>query len=298
MIFVPDFKDDLSIENSNYRDYLLSFFDLMFKMDCIETDSSSVIFDTDKTGILNVVARESCIVAGIEEMCFLLEKSGFKILSNSADGTVVDGETVILEVEGPVNKLLSYERVILNFLSRSSSIATKSRKMSMVAEKFSNKVRILSTRKGLLSVIDKKSASVGGVLTHRLNLKDGIMIKDNHLKDFEFKDLGKLKSTKAKFYEFEFDSLQQFTEVEELLVPFMSENCCGVLLDNMPVTDLIKAIGYLNRIKNRSFFIEASGGITLENLSQYDLEGLDYVSSSDVFNYAKAVDLSAELEVK
>jgi nicotinate-nucleotide pyrophosphorylase (carboxylating) len=120
------------------------------------------------------------------------------------------------------------------------------------------------------------------------------MIKDNHYASLDLENLDLKILDKVKFIEFEVDDLGQLDKYLASFELIFEKVKGGILLDNFSSADLKVALEILNA-KKRNFFIEASGGINLMNLSDYDLQGLDAVSTSDLFNFEKSLDLSAEI---
>lgn len=191
-----------------------------------------------------------------------------------------DGETlckgdVIGEINGPAHLILSRERVMLNLIQRLCGIATTTRQYAELSNPYN--VKILDTRKTTpgLRLFEKYAVAIGGAYNHRLNLSDGILIKDNHIiaagsvtKAIEY---ARNSSTSLPL-ELEVDNLDQIQEA--LLI-----GVDGFLLDNMYVDKIRSAVSIIRESKNGyDIFIEASGGITLENIYPYLDTGINAIS--------------------
>jgi len=128
-------------------------------------------------------AKETGIIAGIEETLLLVGSLGLQAEAKVADGTEVKPKMTIMKIVGDARTLLTLERALLNILSRMSGIATITNRIVKKVKKAGYKTRIACTRKVAPGLIyfDKKAVMVGGGDVHRLRLDDMILIKDNHL---------------------------------------------------------------------------------------------------------------------
>ena len=187
--------------------------------------------------------------------------------------------------------ILSCERVILNLLQRLSGIATLTRRF--VEAVHGTKARILDTRKTApgLRVLDKYAVRCGGGQNHRLDLSDGVLIKNNHIAL-----AGSLKTALERAHRNRRGTqpieveVRNLAELEEALV-------CGaeaILLDNMPVSDVRAAVERCSKA-DRRIPLESSGGINLENIRAYAEAGVDFISVGALTHSAPAVDLSLRI---
>jgi len=145
--------------------------------------TSSLMVPAGTNARASVVAKQSGIVAGIEEAEIFLQSLGLEVETSVSDGGKVRPGKVLLRVSGDARTLLAAERVLLNLLSRMSGIATATRNLVEKLQKAKVKTRVACTRKtapGLL-YFDKKAVLIGGGDTHRLHLDDMVLIKDNHI---------------------------------------------------------------------------------------------------------------------
>jgi nicotinate-nucleotide pyrophosphorylase (carboxylating) len=187
--------------------------------------------------------------------------------------------------------ILSCERVILNFLQRMSGIATLTRKF--VERVAGTSAKILDTRKTVpgLRVLDKYAVTCGGGHNHRLDLSDGVLIKNNHITmaGGVTQALERAHRNRRGEQPIEIE-VRTMAELEEAL----QHGAEALLLDNMP-SDLVKQCVERVRSHSRRIPLESSGGINLENVRQYAEAGVDYISVGSLTHSPPAVDLSLRI---
>jgi nicotinate-nucleotide pyrophosphorylase (carboxylating) len=202
-------------------------------------------------------------------------------------------------IEGPLRSMLSAERVMLNFLQRLSGISTTTRKYVRAIQ--GTKARIYDTRKTMPGwrLLEKYAVRCGGGYNHRLGLYDGILIKDNHLAELGRNFQPKLREIIAearkvkgvKFVAVEVDHVDdQLNYVLE--IPGIDI----VLLDNMGQWQLKHAVEMRDEMcgKNKKPLLEASGNITLSNVSAIAQCGVDRIAVGAITHSAKAVDIGLD----
>jgi nicotinate-nucleotide pyrophosphorylase (carboxylating) len=184
--------------------------------------------------------------------------------------------------------ILSCERVILNFLQRMSGIATLTRKF--VDAVSGTKARILDTRKTApgLRVIDKYAVRCGGGQNHRLDLSDGVLIKNNHvaLAGGIVPALERAVRNRRGSQPIEVE-VRTLSELEEAL----THGAEVILLDNMSLEDVRRAVERCAQL-DRRIPVECSGGIRLENVHAYADTGVDFISVGLLTHSTHAVDMS------
>ena len=184
--------------------------------------------------------------------------------------------------------ILSCERVILNFLQRMSGIATLTRKF--VDAVSGTKARILDTRKTApgLRLIDKYAVRCGGGLNHRLDLSDGVLIKNNHIALAggigPVLERAVRNRRGAQSIEVEVRSISEL----EAALAFGAE---AILLDNMSPEQVHSAVELCARTE-RPIPVECSGGIRLENVRAYAEAGVDFISVGLLTHSPQASDMS------
>ena len=207
-----------------------------------------------------------------------------------------DGDTLVAgelmgKIRGPARVILSRERVMLNLIQRLCGIATVSRQYAEVASPFN--VKILDTRKTTpgLRLFEKYAVAMGGAFNHRLNLSDGILIKDNHIiaAGSVTKAIESARGSGSQLpIELEVDNLEQIEEALKIGVD-------GFLLDNMTIDTICSAVATIRKSENGDdIFIEASGGITLENISLYLNTGINAISIGALTHRAISKDIRLE----
>lgn len=244
-----------------------------------------------------VRARQAGVVAGIEEATILLQSLGLQVDRRVEDGNKTKKNQVLMKIHGDAPTVLSAERTVLNIISRMSGIATITRRLLEKIEKDKLKTRIACTRKtapGLL-YFDKKAVFVGGGDTHRLHLDDMILIKDNHLTVVgSIENAVKRAKEKGSFSKKIEVEVQNATDA----LKAAESGADVIMFDNFSPKQLEKAVGLMRK---RHFLgnalLEASGGITEENILAFAKTGVDIVSLGMITHSPKALDVSLELKV-
>ena len=195
------------------------------------------------------------------------------------------------EIIGPANIILSVERVMLNLIQRLSGIATITQNYIQILN--NNNIKILDTRKTTpgLRLFEKHAIALGGGYNHRLDLSKGILIKDNHIiaAGSITNAINLIKKNNLNLpIEIEIDNLDQLKEA-------LTMSINGVLLDNMSISNIIKAVEIIRNNKNNSqIFIEASGGITKKNLHSFVNTGVNGLSIGAITHSAISKDIKLE----
>lgn len=263
--------------------------------------TSELLFKDSVTAKSNIVSREEIVVCGMEvarEILSVFDKR-LKLKVFVKDGQVAHVGRKIATIEGPVRAMLSAERVMLNFLQRLSGIATTTRKFVRAVE--GTKAKIYDTRKTMPGwrTLEKYAVHCGGGHNHRLGLYDAVLIKDNHLAQLGRNFYPKLKKVierarklkGAKFVAVEVDHVD-----DQLNYVLKIPGIDIVLLDNMGQWQLKHAVDMRNKMcrKGRKPLLEASGNITLSNVSAIAQCGIDRIAVGEITHSARAVDISVD----
>ena len=237
-----------------------------------------------------VLKSENVVASGIELAQKFLERYHLASKFYVEDGELVSEKGVIGEIEGNAYNLLLIERTLLNTLSLMFSTAT-------ITRRFASKLKhtkIAATRKTIpgVSLLQKLAVIHGGGDTHRFNLEDCVMIKDNHLKIYgsverAIREVKKITSFTKKI-EVEVESMEDALKAVEMGADI-------VMLDNMS-PEMVKKISRKIKEMNSNVVVEVSGGITEENVSDYDMETVDVISTSRLTLSGIFVDLSLEVQ--
>jgi nicotinate-nucleotide pyrophosphorylase (carboxylating) len=257
--------------------------------------TSSAVIPSECTAEAEVIAKAEGIAAGVEEATVLAESLGLQVDVAIADGEEVKNGQVIMSLCGDAATILTVERTLLNLLSRMSGIATATHNLTEKIRKAHLKTRVAATRKsapGLL-YFDKKAVTVGGGDAHRLHLDDMVLIKDNHIVlagslESAIKSAKKNASFSKKI-EVEVTKPADALKAVELGADI-------VMLDNFSPEQIKEAIALLKKSGfSGKALLEASGGITSENLLDYAAAGVDLISLGELTHSVKALDISLEI---
>ena len=263
--------------------------------------TSELLFEDDAIAKATIISREEIIVSGMDIAGEILsrydENLTLKIRINDGEPAHVGSKLGV--IEGPLRSMLSAERVMLNFLQRLSGIATTTRKYVWAIR--GTKAKIYDTRKTMPGwrILEKYAVRCGGGYNHRIGLYDGVLIKDNHLAQLGPNFQQKLKRIIAnarklkgvKFIAVEVDHVDhQLNHV--LKIPGIDI----VLLDNMGQWQLKHAVEMRDEMcgKGKKPLLEASGNITLSNVSAVAQCGVDRIAVGAITHSAQAVDIGLD----
>jgi nicotinate-nucleotide pyrophosphorylase (carboxylating) len=261
--------------------------------------TSYACIDPNQRASATILAKQECILAGLGCVPRILDvyaaldgavTSHYEVTSHPSifDAIRVHKGQQIAVIRHNARVILSCERVILNFLQRMSGVATMTRKFVDAVE--GTRVRILDTRKTIpgLRVIDKYAVRCGGGRNHRLDLSDGVLIKNNHiaLAGGVVPALERAIRNRrgSQQIEIEVRSLEELQQVLEA-------GAETILLDNLSVEDVRKAVEICARLPRR-IPVECAGGINLENIRAYAETGVDFISVGALTHSSVAVDMS------
>jgi len=266
------------------------------KEDLGQGDLTTSILIPDGTRVeAEIIAKESGVIAGIEEAKILLEGLGVKVEAKVKDGQKISSGKTIMKLEGDAKTILAAERTVLNLISRMSGIATQTNKIIRKVRDAGYRIIIACTRKTApgLEYFDKKAVWLGGGDPHRLHLDDMILIKDNHIAIIgnvkEAIKIARRKATFSKKIEVEVSSINEAVEAAKAGADI-------IMLDNFTPKDIKKTIEKLQKKKLRKrVLIEASGKINEENILEFASSGVDIISLGSLTHSVKALDISLEI---
>jgi nicotinate-nucleotide pyrophosphorylase (carboxylating) len=257
--------------------------------------TSAALITGDRRGTGLIVAKEEGILAGINvaKQVFHQVDPELKVDVLLEDGARIKPGNKVADVSGSIASILKGERVALNFLQRLSGIASETNRYVEAVRGLP--VRIMDTRKttpGLRS-LEKHAVKVGGGDNHRMSLGDGILIKDNHLAALRSQGLS-IKEIVAKARQNSPQRMPVEVEVGTVLeaLEAVEAGADTVMLDNMNLEDMRNAV---KSIHGRAL-VEASGGITLDNVRAVAETSVDFISIGALTHSARALDISLELE--
>lgn len=251
-----------------------------------EDITTNSIIDEKSMATVELLCKEEGIIAGLDVF-----KRVFDILGNveikfcKHDGESVYPKEKIGVLKGSTRNLLMGERIALNLLQRMSGIATLTNKF--VQEIKDTNTKLLDTRKTTpnLRILEKYSVKVGGGYNHRLNLSDGIMLKDNHISAAggiqKAVMLARENSSFVRKIEVEVENLDMVKEAIEAKVDI-------IMLDNIKLDTAKEAV----KLIDKRALIEFSGNVELDNIKEIADIGVDYISVGALTHSAKILDLS------
>lgn len=260
-----------------------------------------------------VIARQPGALAGGALLpAVALEYGNLAVTAQTVDGERLQAGQIIANVSGPVRALLSFERVGLNFLGALSGIATMTQRyVDAVANVPGSRAEIYDTRKTRpgYRALEKYAVRCGGGKNHRMGLYDGVMIKDNHIAALRqqlggghtLADLTRHARQRLRAQGhgdvclwLEVDTLDQLAEA------LGGEKSCAadvILLDNMPPDMLREAVMMRNQAgAGGRPLLEASGGITLENVAAVAATGVERISIGALTHSAPTLDVAMDME--
>ncbi len=249
-------------------------------------DITAALIPEDALARAEVVCREQAVICGQAwfDTVFAELDPRIQIEWLCKEGDEIDAGTTLCHLRGPARPLLTGERTALNLLQTLSGTATRARRFAQAVAGLP--VRVLDTRKTLpgLRHAQKHAVRVGGCHNHRQGLYDGILIKENHIRA-----AGSIAAAVAAARRLGAD-LPVEVEVENLaeLDEALAAGADILLLDNFDIPALREAV----RLNGGRARLEASGGVTLDNVRAIAETGVDYVSTGSLTKNVRAVDLS------
>lgn len=303
----------LRIDNALYQREILTYTlgPLTADLDEAGDLTTQQLIPKNQQAKAKIIAKSNGILAGIVELQYFLNgkwsfrggKPFGKIQLNihKKDGDRIKKNDTIVTITGSAADILKVERTILNLIQRMSGIATFTHEY---VKKVPSNVLITPTRKTQWGLLDKKACMMGGAGTHRLNLSEAILVKDTHvdLLDHNYKKLfEKLTQGKehGRFIEIEVETLNNGLKIAELYYQYqkkLPQIPFWLMLDNMQPVQIKK---FIVELKKRKLYdhilLEASGGITLKNVTTYAKTGVDALSIGALTHSAPVVDFSLKI---
>lgn len=235
-------------------------------------------------------AKDSGILAGIDvaRRVFELLDKDIQFDAKLADGAALTNGSIIAEIKGNAQAILTGERLALNLLQHLSGVATSTHKLAAIAAPFG--VKLVDTRKTTpgMRLLDKYAVKAGGGANHRLGLYDAMLIKDNHIQV-----AGGITEALNRAHDYASHMTKIEIEVESLAE--VKEALAGkadvIMLDNMSIADMTEAV----KIINKQAVVEASGGISEATLADVAKTGVDVISVGALTHSVKALDISMDI---
>lgn len=282
-----------SPDRNEFSDYVSSSTNIALTEDVGPGDLTAELVPAGQQTEARVVAREACTLCGqpwFDEVFLQLDKS-IMIDWHLEESDRAAADQIICTINGSARSILTGERTALNFLQLLSATATNAH--AYVEAISGTKATILDTRKTIpgLRLAQKYAVQIGGAQNHRIGLFDAILIKENHIASG-----GGISKTLKTALELSENILVEI-EVETLdeTREALKAGAHRVLLDNFSTDGLAAAVRFRDEIAP-DITLEASGGITLDNVRAIAATGVDYISIGALTKDVKAVDLSMQFE--
>lgn len=245
------------------------------------------ILDGSETGRAAAIAKGDLVVAGMDvfKAVFLFIDASLTFSGNFRDGEKASKGDTLAEVSGSLGSILKAERVALNFFQRMCGIATAARSFAEAVE--GTKAIVVDTRKTApcLRILDKYAVTAGGGRNHRFGLYDGVLIKDNHIEAAggitAAISRARQKAPHTAKIEVEVKNLDEVREA-------LSAKADTIMLDNMSIGQMGQAVSLISG----KALVEASGNVSLENVREVALTGVDLISVGALTHSVKAADIS------
>lgn len=235
-------------------------------------------------------AKDSGILAGIDvaRRVFELLDKDIQFDAKLADGAALTNGSIIAEIKGNAQAILTGERLALNLLQHLSGVATSTHKLAAIAAPFGAK--LVDTRKTTpgMRLLDKYAVKTGGGANHRLGLYDAMLIKDNHIQV-----AGGITEALNRAHDYASHMTKIEIEVESLagVKEALAGKADVIMLDNMSIADMTEAV----KIINKQAVVEASGGISEATLADVAKTGVDVISVGALTHSVKALDISMDI---
>jgi nicotinate-nucleotide pyrophosphorylase (carboxylating) len=262
--------------------------------DLVIADATTRFLPSDLEGEAMLIAKQQGVVAGAEVALQVFREVDPSLETEvlTEDGSSAEKGTKLVRIYGNLGSILQAERTATNFLQRLSGIATATRAyVDAIADL---PAVLIDTRKTLPGWrhLDKYAVRAGGGRNHRMNLADGVLIKDNHIEAMALLGVGltelvriaREKALHTIRIEVEVDTLAQVPQA-------LDGGADIILLDNMDIATMRQAVALC---KGRAL-TEASGNITLENIRAIAETGVDLLSSGSVTHSVRALDISLDV---
>lgn len=266
--------------------------------DAVGSDATSLaLIPPTLQATVSIVTKQPGILAGlhIADAVFKRVNPDLQFVYRLQDGDRLTAEQTLATVSGSIASILSGERTALNFLQRMSGIATLTELYVSAVD--GTNASIVDTRKTVpgLRKLDKYSVHIGGGRNHRMNLSDGVLIKDNHIAALRSTGntleqlINEARATVSHTLKIEVE-----VESVEGAISAASAGADIVMLDNMNPDDMRSAVAHISD----QCIVEASGGVTLANVAEVASSGVDFISIGALTHSPMALDISLDYETK
>ena len=299
---VFDATGELTPENRTYRRFALSVLNRLISFDIGKGDVSAfpeIVYRQPAEAF--IIAKSPAIVAGLAETTMFLNEFYLTGETKFRNGDAIAPGETLLKICGNTDEILAVERTILNVLQRLSGIATATKEYT---ERIAGTdCFVVATRKTLWGMLDKSAVQHGGGLSHRLGLYDAAMLKENHLAALRHSGQPNVirdsvqaiiqRHPHLRFIEIEVRSEDEFWEITDIFKSLETSVPKVIMFDHFQPIAISPIVAELDRRNlHDEIFLEASGNITLETISDYAKSGVDVVSVGALTHSVKSADFS------
>ncbi|HHW98894.1 MAG TPA: carboxylating nicotinate-nucleotide diphosphorylase [Firmicutes bacterium] len=247
----------------------------------------------ERQAVARVWTKVDGVIAGLPlfKQVFLQVDPTLQVELLVGDGFVATAGTTLAHISGSARSILQAERVALNFLQRLSGIATRTSRLAEAIKFY--QARIVDTRKTTpgLRMLEKYAVRMGGGYNHRFGLYDAVLIKDNHIAVAggikEAVTAVRRRIGHTTKIEVEVETLEQLCEALESRADI-------IMLDNMSIDTMKEAV----KQAHGKAILEASGGISEENIVEVAKTGVDYISVGAITHSVRALDISLDIALE
>ncbi|MGB9635708.1 MAG: carboxylating nicotinate-nucleotide diphosphorylase [Thermoplasmata archaeon] len=253
--------------------------------------TSALLFPSTQFAKAYIIAKQECVIAGLDEARRVFEYLGCKVTLHYRDGDEVQRFRKVMFITGDAGKILLGERLALNFLMKMSGISTLTAEIVKLAREVNPEVRVSATRKTTpgFRKYEKKAVMLGGGEPHRFSLSDAVLIKENHIVlagGIENAISLAKKVSFTKKIEVEVRNLEEAIIAAKLGVDI-------IMLDNFKVSEAEEAYKKIKEL-SKKIIVEVSGGINKSNIKKY-AKACDVISVGMLTHSYNSIDFSLEV---
>ena len=293
---------ELSLQDPDYRNFTRSLFRDYWIQDIPNADVSCLPEAVyQKSVAAHIITKETMILAGIAELLYILEPTEIVAKNHFSDGQTVPKDQIVLTLQGPIASILGWERTLLNVLQRLCGIASLT--AQFVDKIGKSECRIAGTRKTLWGLLDKHAIQCGGGLSHRLNLSDAVILKENHFRILREsgdsliiqKSLEEIiaRFPKLRFLEIEVTNSDEFRQMCGILAALPTQIPRVIMFDHFVPAEIRQLISEAKTSgQYGDILFEASGNISLSTVYEYANSGVDVISSGALTHSVPSKDLT------
>lgn len=249
-------------------------------------DLTASLIPDSRQATAQVIAKEAAVICGRPWFDQVIQhvSPNIQIEWFCEEGQAVPANTLVCELRGQANSILTAERSALNFLQTLSSTATMTQQY--VEKLKGTQTQLLDTRKTLpgLRLAQKYAVHCGGGTNHRIGLYDAILIKENHI--MAAGSISQAVNLARQLHPNK--TIEVETETLDEVKQAVDADADIIMLDNFSLSQLKEAVQQVNK----KCKLEASGNVELPHLSKLAQTGVDFISTGAITKNIQAIDFS------